>query len=380
MGLFIRRLQLSQFRCYEAERLSFSGNSVVLTGENGAGKTNILEAISLLTPGRGLRQAGLDELRRSAAPWPEGWAISAEIGHPQEGIFQVGTGIPVVRPGETLRRQVRIGGANASVLDLGRHVCAVWLVPAMDRLFIEGAAGRRRFLDRLVLALDPGHAARVQAYDRALRERARLLDPSFAARPDPAWLGTLERQMAENGVAVAAARRLVVEKLGSCVMAGDTHRFFARPRLAVVGALEDALGTGIAALELEDRFMHELAEGRADARPGAGPHRSDFSVWHEQTAAPAALGSTGEQKALLISIVLAHARLVSALRGFVPLLLLDEIAAHLDTRRRQALFAYLEELGGQFFLTGTESRLFEGLSGRVDRLEVGGGRIARKAA
>lgn len=380
MALSVRRLQLSQFRCYEAERLSFSGNSVVLTGENGAGKTNILEAVSLLTPGRGLRGAGLDDVRRIQAPRPEGWAVSADIDHPQEGSLQIGTGIPVIRPDEAPRRQVRVNGQPAAALDLGRYLAAVWLVPSMDRLFIEGASERRRFLDRLVLALDAGHASRVAAYDRALRERARLLDPARAVFPDPAWLAALERQMAENGVAIAAARRFAVEKLQATVMAGDIHRFFARPRLAAIGGLEEALGQGVVALELEERFARDLSLSRDTPRPPVGPHRSDLGVWHDQSGAEACRGSTGEQKALLISIVLSHARLVSGLRGFVPLLLLDEVAAHLDVRRRQALFSYLEDLGGQFFLTGTESALFEGLSSAVDRLEVGGGRIVQRAA
>lgn len=379
MGLFVHRLQLSQFRCYEAERLDFSGAPVVITGENGAGKTNILEAVSLLTPGKGLRGAELSELRNRHAPHPEGWAIAAQIETNDDSLIKIGTGIPHIKEGEPQRRQIRINGAPASGSELGAYVAAVWLTPQMDRLFIEGASARRRFLDRLVYALDPSHAARVNSYDRALRERAKLLEPN-APRLDPLWLLTLEKRMAEDGIAIAASRLVLAEKLQNTVMTGDEHRFFAKPRLAVDGTLETALLSGIPALEAEEYFLERLKKNRQNQRPSFGPQRSDLCVLHDQNNTPAALCSTGEQKALLISIVLAHARLIAQQRGFVPFLLLDEVAAHIDEKRRAALFGFLEALGGQFFLTGTEKMLFEGLSNSVDRLKISNARIVAEPA
>ena len=376
MGLFIHRLQLSQFRCYEAERLAFSGAPVVITGENGAGKTNILEAISLLSPGRGLRSCDMSELRNRQAPHPEGWAIAADIQTPDEGEIKIGTGIPHIKEDSRQRRQIRINGTASTAGELAGHVAAVWLTPQMDRLFIEGSAGRRRFLDRLVFALDPAHAGRVNSYDRALRERTKLLEPG-AARPDPQWLDVLEKRMAQDGVAIAASRLVLADRLEKTVMAGDEHRFFAKPSLKVEGNLEEELRRGAPALELEENFAARLRTQRGEERPPFGPQRSDLAVHHAQNHAPAGLCSTGEQKALLISIVLAHARLIAEQRGFVPFLLLDEVAAHIDERRRGALFGFLEALGGQFFLTGTESTLFEGLSHGVERIFVKNATILR---
>ncbi len=347
---------------------------MLLTGENGAGKTNILEAISLLTPGKGLRGAELSELRRREAPVQEGWAVTAELETAEEDRVRLGTGVMPAREGENARRQVRIDGNPGTQADLGRCAAAVWLTPQMDRLFIEGPASRRRFLDRLVYALDPTHAARVNAYDRALRERARLLE-NPAARPDPAWLASLEKRMAGEGTAIAAARLFMIDHLERTVMAGDEHHFFARPRIFATGALEEELLAGKKALDVEERFVRHLADQRHAPRPDRGPHKSDLGVIHAQTGAAAGLCSTGEQKALLISVVLAHARLIFVQKGFVPLLLLDEVAAHIDERRRAALFDFLQALGGQFFLTGTEASLFSALENRAQHLHVSAGRI-----
>ena len=362
--LAVTRLVLTNFRSYASARLTVDCRPVVLTGPNGAGKTNLLEAVSLLAPGRGLRRAKLTEMDRrpSADADPVGaWALSATAETPA-GPVQIGTGRDAgSESGE--RRLVRLDGAPAkSQAALAEHVNVVWLTPQMDRLFLEGSSARRRFLDRLVYGFDPGHAARLAGYEQAMRERAKLLRDGAG---DASWLTALEIQMAERGTAIAAGRRHVVELLDRACAEGIGP--CPQARMALTGLLEDALADQ-PALAVEDEFRAKLAGARrVDAESGVttlGAHRSDFSVRHVKSGMPAAHCSTGEQKALLISILLAHARLQAGMRGATPLLLLDEVAAHLDAARRKALFAELLALGAQAWLTGTDEILFEGLEGQ----------------
>ena len=357
----VTRLLLSDFRGYAALRLEVEDRPVVLTGPNGAGKTNLLEAISFLAPGRGLRRARLSEIdRRSAAGTVAGaWALSARL-ETARGAVQIGTGRDAAsESGE--RRLLLIDGAKPkSQAALADYAHIVWLTPQMDRLFLEGSSGRRRFLDRLVLGFDPGHAQRLGAYERSLAERAKLLRDGPA---DPAWLAALEERLAADGIAIAAARRDTVARLDEAC-AGNSGPF-PQARLALEGAVEEWLRT-MPALAAEEEMRRRLKEGRRgdgeSGGAGVGPHRSDLVVHHVGNGMPAAQCSTGEQKALLIAILLAHARLRAAASGAAPLLLLDEVAAHLDAGRRAALFAELTGMGAQAWLTGTEPALFAGLS------------------
>ncbi len=368
--LWLSRLSVTDFRCYARAEIEADGRPVVLAGPNGAGKTNLLEAISYLAPGRGLRRARLSDVERRATPAAGPWAVAATAVTP-EGPRELGTGRdPALsgpaegstngsdgagRPRE--RRVVRIDGAPArSHQELGEILAIVWLSPRMDGLFRDGASARRRFLDRLVYGFDPAHAGRVAAYEQALRERARLLR---LGGTEDAWLAALEDTMARHGVAIAAARRDLVGRLAQACGAGSGP--FPVAGLALDGEAEAAL-EGQAALAVEDGLRARLAEARSrDATAGgaaAGPHRSDMVVSHLERGLPAALCSTGEQKALLISIVLAHARLLALHRDAPPLLLLDEIAAHLDEVRRRALFDEILGLGVQAWLTGTDAAVF----------------------
>ncbi|WP_380873519.1 DNA replication and repair protein RecF [Sphingomonas sp. DBB INV C78] len=339
------RLALTDFRSYASTLVTCGPGLIVLTGENGAGKTNILEAVSLLTPGRGLRGAALSEMARSDGPG--GFAVAARLA----GDVEIGTGALATAPE---RRQVRINGAAASANALSEWLAVLWLTPAMDRLFVDSASGRRRFLDRLVLALEPAHAVHAARYEAAMRARNRLLaDVRESGRQaDPAWLASLEVAMAEHGTALGLARERTVAALGQR-LTEQAEGPFARAGLALDGwAVAD-----------EDAFRAELATGRgrdgAAGRTLAGPHRTDLAVTHLGKGQPAARASTGEQKALLLGIVLAHADLVAADVGRRPILLLDEVAAHLDPLRRAALFDRLAAGGGQVWMTGTEPALFE---------------------
>ena len=375
----VARLALTNFRNYRGARLALDAGPVVLTGPNGAGKTNLLEALSFLAPGRGLRNARLAEVdRRPAAeigaagdaPGP-GWAVAATVAT-RSGAVRIGTGREAA---ESEKRVVRIDGEPArSQAALGERLAVVWLTPQMDRLLLESPGARRRFLDRLVLALDPAHAARVAAYEQALRERARLLRDGPA---DPAWLAALEDVLASQGVAVAAARRAAVHRLDEACAAAEGP--FPRARLRLAGAVEAWLDE-MPALAAEAKLAQALAEDRRrDALSGGaatGPHRSDLVVSVAATGLAAAHASTGEQKALLISIVLAHARLQLSLRGEPPLLLLDEVAAHLDAGRRAALFAELGRLDGQAWLSGTDAAVFAPLRGQGQFFTVRDGAVA----
>jgi DNA replication and repair protein RecF len=365
----IARLALTDFRNHADALIAPEEAMIVLTGENGAGKTNILEAVSLLAPGRGLRGAALRDMARQDGPG--GFAIAAKLGDAglgaiqigaiQIGAIQIGTGTLADAPE---RRQVRIDGKTASASALGGLLAVSWLTPAMDRLFLDAAGGRRRFLDRLVLALAPAHATHSTRYEAAMRARNSLL--AQEAPPDPAWLGALEAQMAEHGAAIDTARRALVDALAGHVATLDEGPF-ARPTLALEGwsgsaeALRAELGAG-------------RGRDRAAGRTLAGPHRADLRVTHAAKAQPAALCSTGEQKALLLGLILAHAQLCRADSGRPLVILLDEVAAHLDPVRRGALFARLRATGGQVWMTGTEAALFDGL-GAASRFHVELGRV-----
>ncbi len=362
--LSVARLTLSDFRCYAFQRLECGPEPVVLSGPNGSGKTNLLEALSFLVPGRGLRQTPLGDPARSGGRG--GWAVAAHLRTPSGGV-DVGTGIERLPDGRD-RRLVRIDGAPArGQAALAQVVSAVWLTPQMDRLFQDGPAGRRRFLDRLVFGFDPAHAGRLSAYEHALRERVRLLREQAGGRPaDPAWLDGLEATLAERGIAIAAVRRDMVERLNdACALAAGP---FPKADLAALGDVEDWLAGG-PALDAEERLRTALADSRrADAETGGtrtGPHRSDLRVRHAAKNLDAARCSTGEQKALLIAVVLADARMRALERGAAPLLLLDEVGAHLDETRRHALFDEIVALGAQAWLTGTDPRLFAPLAGRA---------------
>lgn len=348
----VTRLVLTDFRNHAATMIAPADGFVVLTGENGAGKTNILEAVSLLAPGRGLRRAATSDLARQGGAG--GFGVAATLA----GSTEVATG---TEPQAPERRIVRINGAAASASALGEWLTVLWLTPAMDRLFVEPASERRRFLDRLTLALAPGHAQHATRYEAAMRQRNRLLADEAPA--DPAWLSALEVRMAEHGAAIDAARRATVAALDEALAEAPTGPF-ARAALALEGWSGDA-----------DGLTAELRAGRArDAAAGrtlAGPHRSDLAVTHVAKRQAAALASTGEQKALLLGIVLAHAGLVAVRTGAPPILLLDEVAAHLDPVRRAALFDRLAALG-QVWMTGTEPALFADLPA-ASRLHVAGG-------
>lgn len=332
--LAVRQLRLTDFRNYRQLRLDCGPEPIVLVGANGAGKTNLLEALSFLAPGRGLRRARLDEVARrsrTGEPGAASWAVAATLDTP-EGRLAIGTGLEAARSEGSLRRAVRIDGRPAqSQTALGLHVAAVWLTPQLDRLFLDGPGERRRFLDRLVTALHPEHAGDVAAYENALRQRARLLGEG---NRDPHWFAALEDTMARHGVALAAARADTVHRLDVAARLGIGP--FPRAALAMAGEVDGWVAT-MAALDAEDRLRSELAASRLrDGEAGTtscGPHRSDLAVRHLDLDLPAAEGSTGQQKAVLVSIALAHARLVALSRGRAPLLLLDEIAAHLDAER-----------------------------------------------
>lgn len=351
----IARLTLTEFRCYGAARVDARPGTVVLTGPNGAGKTNLLEAISLLSPGRGLRSARSPDFQRIGGAPDAVWGVAATVAGPA-GENLVGTG----RESGSERRIIQIDGkpgrAQAALTEV---LSVVWLTPHMDRLFVEGAKARRRFLDRLIFGLDPAHAGRVTRHDLALRQRAKLL----AERPGEAgWLDAVEAELAATGVALAAARVDMVARLAQALDAATGP--FPRPLVAAEGPVEAQLMRG-PALAAEDWLKENLARNRmSDAAQGetrVGAHRGDLAVTYREKNVPAALASTGEQKALLVAIILAAARLATAERGRAPILLLDEVAAHLDEGRRQSLYAEIDSLGAQAWMTGTDRSLFQSI-------------------
>ncbi|VAW04060.1 DNA recombination and repair protein RecF [hydrothermal vent metagenome] len=396
--LFVGRVQLTDFRSYERMTLEPDGYPVVLTGPNGAGKTNILEALSFLSPGRGLRGCRLSDVSRLETGHPEmdnsgrndprrNWAVAARLETP-DGTTELGTGIisgqePSELNGDGAdsgvrdRRVVRIDGENgSSPAAFGDILQLAWLTPQMDRLFIEAASGRRRFLDRIVANFHSSHIREVNAYERVMRERNRLLQEGSG---DISWLGALESRMAEHGVAVAAARLDALARLAGAIEESTTG--FPRATLGVDGLLEGGLMAG-PALAVEDDFRQLLQDNRAqDGRRGratAGPHKSDLLVRHRDKDIPAALCSTGEQKALLIGITLASVRITASCFGAAPVLLLDEVVAHLDRTRRHSLFDELATLGSQVWLTGTDRLLFDELGGRARYYRVENSKVTEE--
>ena len=376
-ALHVARLALTNFRSYGRAEMELSGRPVVLAGPNGAGKTNVLEAISLLSPGRGLRGATLSEHTRKA-PQPGGsdvlWAVHATLARDGEA-YEIGTGLGAGPQGGD-KRQVHLNGAPAqSSADLAEIARMIWLTPAMDRLFSDSASGRRRFLDRLVLGFDPGHARRSIRYETAMRERARLL--RLGPR-DPLWLDGLEKEMAESGVQIALARKATVVRLNDALARREREGAFPCAQLAMNSESEQLVadvGDGAA-----DALRNALARSRIrDAesrRTSVGPQTSDLVARHSEKRMDARDCSTGEQKALLISIVLADAwELANTREGEAPILLLDEIAAHLDQRRRAALCEEIVALGAQAWLTGTDAHLFENLVSRADIFHVEDSRL-----
>ena len=350
--MHLTRLTLTDFRNHAGFDVTSAPGFMVLQGPNGAGKTNVLEAVSLLVPGRGLRRAALGEMaRRDGAG---GFAISAQLA----GDVQIGTGTLATAPE---RRRLRINGAAAPINSLAEWLSVLWLTPVMDRIFMEGTGGRRRFLDRLVLALHPAHARASSQYEGAMRERNRLLGNDTPA--DPAWLDAIEARMAEAAIPIAEARASIVTALDSAIAErGDGP--FAAPRLALV-ANEPSNPE-----QLQQQWRKARARDAAAGRTLSGPHRCDMMVHHRAKGDPAAQCSTGEQKALLLSIILAHTQMVRQARGAPPILLLDEVAAHLDPERRAALFSMLADSGSQVWITGTEAALFDALPSDAQMLRL----------
>jgi len=389
--VYVRQLVLSHYRNYSRLKRDFTAGRIVLTGENGAGKTNLLEALSLLSPGRGLRRAAYGDIAAAGGDSSSGdeagggnFAVSAQLVSPLYGDTQIGTGLvslpaakEAARPGKALSagRRVYINGAAQPAESLAEYCRIIWLTPAQDGLFSGPAGDRRRFWDRLILALDSRHARRVIDYDKAMRARNRLLAEGSA---DMRWLGAIEAQMAELGTAIAAARREIIQRLGAI-----TGPLFGKGRFpqavpAVEGVLESRLEQQ-AAIDVEDFFCNLLRRNREKDRLAGrsleGPHRSDVAVFHREKNMPAGLCSTGEQKALLTGLILSHAYLTAALTGMTPVLLLDEIAAHLDKWRREALFAVLEDLRVQAFMTGTDKTLFSALKDKAEFIQVKDGNL-----
>ncbi len=362
----VTRLTLTNVRSYADLRLEIDRRPIVLTGPNGAGKTNLLEALSFLAPGRGLRGVRLAQVARQSAPRAgsvvslvpstASWAVAVTLTTP-DGPMEMGTGLAV---GTAERRTIHINGQPAKgAAAMARHLGVLWLTPAMDRIFVDGPGSRRKFLDRLVTSFDADHAGRMAAYDHAYRQRLRLMKNGEGDAP---WFAALEDTMARHGIALAAGRHDVVARLNRD-LAGVSGPFPAAS-LALVGTVDSWLAE-MPAVDAEDALRRSLwDERRGVVGAGAGPHRSDLGVamsvpGHASHGQPAALCSTGEQKALLISILLAQARLQRAKRGHAPVLLLDEVAAHLDVDRRRALFAEILALGAQAWMTGTDTALFE---------------------
>ena len=376
----ITRLRLTDFRSYHAADLRTGAGPIVLLGPNGAGKTNLLEAISLLAPGRGLRRAGLDQFaaRRPDGTQTTGWALSAVV-EGRYGEVTLGTGVE--EAGEARARRCRVDGEPVgSAAAFADHLRVVWLTPDMDGLFTGPPSDRRRFLDRLVLAVDAEHGARVNALERALRSRNRLLeDPST----DPRYLDAVEQELAALAVAVAAARLETVRRLAAGIAKGrevgrDDTSLFPWATVALEGEVERALGREPATV-VEDQYRLNLrgtrSRDRAAGRTLDGPHLTDFSVGHGPKAIPAAQGSTGEQKALLIGLALAHARLVGEMAGMAPVMLLDDVVAYLDPARRAALFEALDALGSQVWMTGADPAAFTALGASAERFEVRPGHV-----
>ena len=367
---YLSRLRLSAFRNYASAALDLDGRHLVLTGPNGAGKTNLLEAVSLLSPGRGLRRASFDTLANQASDQP--WAVAATIETP-DGPADIGTGAATDGG-----RRVRINGANARAIEeMSDYLRLLWLTPSMDGLFTGPAGDRRRFLDRLVTTLVPSHSSTASSYESAMRQRNKLLEENA----DPLWLNALEAEMAAHAAALHFARADAVAHLAAMIEAGAPDPAFPAASVSLTPLFEDRhepQSSSALEAEFRDLWQRERARDRAAGRTLTGPHRVDLEVRHAQKDMPAALGSTGEQKALLIGLILAQARLVKRSTGIAPFLLLDEVAAHLDPNRRAALFEALDALGTQCFMTGTDPMLFEALGEGAQLVFVRDGRLGAK--
>lgn len=371
--LSLSSLSLHHFRNYASARLQTGSAPVVLTGHNGAGKTNILEALSLLVPGRGLRRARLGEIDyKNPCLSGEGntsWVISAHV-NGMQGAVKIGTGRDASASSDSDKRLVRIDEKPArSQAELARHLSIIWLTPQMEQLFQEGASAGRKFLDRLVYAFDSDHAGRINEYEYAMRERNRLL-PMGAY--DSAWVDSLERTMAETAAAIASARIDTVAHINHAILASSLS--FPKAEIAVVGEVENRLLQGESAAQAEAAFQEKLAANRVqDAAAGRaliGAHRSEMRVFHRAKAMPAESCSMGEQKAILLSIMLAQGRACALWKGVVPMLLLDEVVNHLDPTRRLELFEEICQIGAQTWMTGTDADLFDYLRGKAQFFTV----------
>ncbi|MFV0322334.1 MAG: DNA replication/repair protein RecF [Alphaproteobacteria bacterium] len=364
----IKQIDLTNYRNYPMLRFVPSDGMNILLGANGAGKTNLIEAISILIPGRGLRMAGKEDFAKYDISAGQSWAVVAQIDDSQQYV-KLATGAP-----KEATRDVLVNGEKSRQSDLSRFFNCVWLTPNQDRLFVDGASARRRFLDRLVFGMDPAHAGRINAYEKSMRERAKLL---ALGNSDAAWLDAIEDNMVSKGIAIAAARFDVVSRLSKYTQA--RQGLFPQASLSLEGEVDEWLGE-LNAIDGEDRYRKALKDNRQKDTMAAmthiGPHRSDLMVFHSDKKLPAKLCSTGEQKALLVSIILADSRMQGAERGIKPVLLLDEITAHLDPMRRQSLFDELEALGVQAFLTGTEIALFDSMQKRAKIWQVSTGQIS----
>jgi DNA replication and repair protein RecF len=374
----IHRLTLTHFRNYRSASIETRGDMVVLVGPNGAGKTNCLEAISFLSPGRGLRRATLEDVADNQGDGS--WAVSAEV-EGALGLATLGTGIDAAANSEAAARRCRIDREPvSSATAFGDHLRMVWLTPAMDGLFLGPASERRRFFDRLVLAIDSEHSSRISALERALRSRNRLLE---VRNYDDHWCDAIERETAELAVAVAATRGQTAIKLAAMLRARGELSVFPSAQIMLDGWMENALMSE-SALAVEDRYREILRDSRArDAAAGRtldGPHLTDLQVIYAPKNMPARDASTGEQKALLIGLVLAHASLVAEMTGITPLLLLDEVVAHLDPARRAALFVELSKLGAQVWMTGADPLAFTDIGDTGEIFDVDSGRITRRAS
>ena len=365
----VQQLKLSNYRNYRTFSVNFSGKHVVFTGHNGAGKTNLLEAISLLSPGRGLRRSTYGDLICASAD-NNSFAVFAKLYSDLFDEVDIGTTCDNADGG----RKVRINGTSTSADRLTDYCRISWLIPAMDGLFTGSASDRRRFLDRMVLSIDPSHGRRVLDFEKVMRSRNRLL---LDGNTNNGWFDALETQMAELATAIAAARIDVIRLLDGG-KESDSHDVFPHPILVIEGLLEQAL-INQSAIDVEEYYRQKLHDGRpldrAAGRTLEGPHRSDMKVFYAQKNMPAALCSTGEQKSLLMGLILAHAKITAQISGMAPVLLLDEMAAHLDEQRRIALFNILDELGGQSFMTGTDRQLFNALDDRAEFFEISDGAL-----
>jgi DNA replication and repair protein RecF len=374
---YLSALKLTAFRNYASLSADFEARHVVLTGPNGAGKTNLMEAVSFLSPGRGLRRAQLADVAKAGTQ--DGFAIHATLMRDGES-YAIGTGTAL---GEAGQRRLRINGTNAKSADELLDLCRIiWLTPSMDGLFTGPASDRRRFLDRMVLAIDPAHGRRAADYEKAMRQRNRLLEDPPNSQTD-AWLTATESQVAALGSAIIAARQELAGLLAAII--AERHEDgdpFPTASLAIEGELEESAREGAAAGEIEERLIADYRDGRyrdrAAGRTLTGPHRAEFAIRHGQKDMPAAQCSTGEQKALLVGLVLAHAALTRTVSGMAPIMLLDEIAAHLDPARRAALFDRIDAVGGQAFMTGTDRALFEALEKRAQYFRVENGALTRE--